>query len=452
MKNEQSKFLSNRGYKGTRDFYPRDMKLREYLYDRLRHVMNLYGYEEYGGPIVEHLELYASKTSEEIVNEQLYTFTDRGDRKIAIRPEMTPTLARMVSACHQKTPKPMRWFSIPTCMRYERPQRGRLREFEQLNVDIFGGDPFEEDCEILLTAVQILRSLGASEGQFLIKLNHREIVNSFLESSLNKKNSDENSEILRLLDKRDKLSEEEFFAQAVKIGLQNDQIKSIENFLNASLDVLPSFFDENNPVQSVISELNKRITFVNKISCGDFVKYDPTIMRGFDYYTGVIFEVFDTHLENRRALFGGGRYDNLVGAFSGDTLSGIGYGVSDVSLYNFMEKHDLLPVIKVSWDICVVRFSDEDRIAQWELAEFLRQNQFSVLTTLNRGKFGKQIQAAEKLGAQAVAFRGEDELKNQTFCLKFLKTGEQKSFEMNPSGIHDLWDFLFAQVKETEEN
>ncbi len=431
MKQEKKMTLSTQGYRGTRDFYPADIRLQSYLYQKIHQVMNSFCYEEYSGPFLEHLELYASKTSEEIVKDQLYSFLDKGERTLAIRPEMTPTLARMVAAKAQQLSKPVRWYSIPTCMRFERPQRGRLREFNQLNVDVFGGLPLDEDIEILLTIIHLFKSLGASLNDFEILVSHRGLVNSFFNEIL-KLDSEKHSELLRLLDKKDKLSAEDYKIACDAIPLNKKQFELTENFISSDIHSIANLFESEN---EYVQELEERIKFVSKLTNSECVKFAPNITRGFDYYTGMVFEVFDTNPKNRRALFGGGRFDNLVSAFGADPLPGVGYGVSDVALLNFMEVHHLTPQLSQNKDVCVLRFQSNDRSSQLELSEKLRTVGLAVDTTISDLKFGKQIAHANRLFAKTVAFRGDEELKNETFCVKFLSTGEQRTYPYSENGI-----------------
>lgn len=425
-KTKESQPLSTQGYRGTRDFHPELQRLRTWLYNNIRQVLEGYGYEEYAGPLLEPLELYASKSSEEIVSEQLYSFEDRGGRKVGIRPEMTPTLARMVASRAKELLRPIRWFSIPTCMRYERPQRGRLREFDQLNVDVFGGTALDEDIEVLLTCHDLLVRLGARSSDFEIRINHRGLVDDLLFGVLNI-NPAQKTAVLRLLDKKDKLPPETFKLEAEKLWLSSKDIETLEHFMSRPLSELRSVLGDKT---AHLDALEARLSCLESLIPRECIRFDASIMRGFDYYTGLVFEIYDTHPDNRRALFGGGRYDNLVGAFGVDPLPGIGYGVSDVSLLNFLEVHGLTPALKRNTDVAVIRFSETDRGASLQLAQRLRAEVINVEVTLSSGKFGKQIQWAERTGAKAVVFRGEEELKNNSFACKWLATGQQEVFSL----------------------
>ncbi|NBO39708.1 histidine--tRNA ligase [bacterium] len=435
---KESQPLSTQGYRGTRDFHPELQRLRSWMYGHIKMVLESYGYEEYAGPILEPLELYASKSSEEIVSEQLYSFEDRGGRKVGIRPEMTPTLARMVASRAKELVRPIRWYSIPTCMRYERPQRGRLREFDQLNVDVFGGTSLDEDLEVLLTCHDLLVRLGARRSDFEIRVNHRGLVDDLLFGVL-ALNETQKAPLLRLLDKKDKMSAEAFREEASKLWLSAKDTETLEQFMSKPLAELRPLLGERT---AHLDALEQRLECLKSLIPGECVRFDASIMRGFDYYTGLVFEIYDTHPENRRALFGGGRYDNLVGAFGVEPLPGIGYGVSDVSLLNFLEVHGLTPNLKRNTDVAVIRFSENDRQSALQLSRALRVAGVNVETTLSSVKFGKQIQWAERTGAQAVVFRGEEELKNDTFACKWLATGVQETF-----ALADLQTFIHKLKK-----
>lgn len=424
--------LSLQPYRGTRDFFPPEQRFRQWLFMRLRGTLQRFGYEEYDGPLLEPLELYASKSSQEIVSEQLYNLVDRGERALAIRPEMTPTLARMVASRARELPRPIRWFSIPRCMRYERPQRGRLREFEQLNVDLLGGLSLDEDVEIILVAVALLHELGAQAAQFEVKLNHRGLVNRVLKDVANLDQT-QSAPVLRLLDKRDKLSAEAFKEQWDTLGLPASALAGMETFLAAK---------EPGEVRHLISGACPELDALERLfqalrevcPLPGALRFAPDVMRGFDYYTGLVFEIFDAHPENRRALFGGGRYDNLVGSLCSEALAGIGFGVSDVSLENFLRTHDLVPSLGGGVDLCVLRFSEADRASALQLAGLLRGAGLAVQAPLTAAKFGKQIQSAERAGALAVAFRGEDELRSGSFAVKWLGNGTQSNFPLTAEG------------------
>jgi histidyl-tRNA synthetase len=298
--------LSTEPYKGVRDFYPEDMAVQNYIFNVWRKVSEGQGYLEYSASILEPAELYRSKGSDEIVNDQMYLFTDKGDREVALRPEMTPTLARMIAARRKGLKLPLKWFSIPNVFRYEKPQRGRKREHWQLNCDLMGIAGLDAEVELITLAYKIMKEFGAEDSDFEIRINDREAL----------KNLDKN--IMRLLDARSKMTEEEFQAKAVEISGKPFDLSTIE---------------QSERVKELLSILPKNITAV----------FDRTLTRGFDYYTGIVFEVFDANPENHRSLFGGGRYDNLLELFGVEPLPTVGFGMGDVTMRDFLITHKLLP-------------------------------------------------------------------------------------------------------------
>ncbi len=308
MDSESKKKLSTEAYKGVRDFYPEDMAIQNYIFSTWKKVAHQFNYQEYTASILEYADLYRGKgaENEELVNEQMYVFTDKGDREVALRPEMTPTLARMVAAKRRSWKFPLRWFSIPNCFRYEKPQRGRKREHWQLNCDLMGIATNDAEVEIISLAHKIMKEFGAKDEDFEIQINSRKL----LEKAYGK-------EMFGLLDKKEKMEKAEFESEWLKL--------SGKPYAETKL--------EDNP------ELLQTITKLKEK--GIDAKFTPSITRGFDYYTGMVFEVFDTNPENRRALFGGGRYDNLLEMFGVDPVPTVGFGMGDVTMRDFLETHKL---------------------------------------------------------------------------------------------------------------
>jgi histidyl-tRNA synthetase len=418
--------LSTQPLKGTRDFYPRDMRIRNFMFDRVKRTLASFGYEEYGGPMLEPFELYAAKTSEEIVNQQLYWLVDRGDRKLAVRPEMTPTLARMVAAKQNELPRPIRWFSIPNLWRYEQPQRGRLREHWQLNVDTFGGEPGAEDLEIGQVIVALMEGLGAKEG-YEVRLNHRMLTDHIFRGLLGLPDA-KIPTIGGLLDAARKLGKDAFKAALEKEGLTAPQIQLLESLLgdDAAERLGREFAD-----QPHFAHLSQLLSRFSSLGIGHKFRYDPSIMRGFMYYTGLVLEVYDLHPDNNRALFGGGRYDNLVGLFGGKPLAGVGFGMGDVTLQNFMETHKLLPELAAPSGVLVAHLGADELVHAQLLARNLRQlfadagAELPVFTTLSAEKPKKAFATAERLGARAVVFVGPDDVQSGKFPMKDLVSKEQ---------------------------
>lgn len=296
------KKLPTSNYKGTRDFYPEDMVFRNWMFSRMREVVESFGYREYDGPILESIDLFKAKSGQEIVEKQLYDFVDKGDRHVTIRPEMTPTLARMVAAKVRDLPKPIRWFSIPNLWRYEAPGHGRLREHWQLNVDIFGVNSLRAEFEILQLAASILYAFGAKSTDFRIQFSHRRILSDFLQKSLGLP-ADKEQSVAKILDKKSKITREEFLSLLREV-LDNPetQIPLIDRYLESDLTSLTQF-PEISP--EVIAEMQNFYREMEAVGHSDNLDFDPSIIRGFDYYTGFIFEIFDTDPKNKRSLYGG---------------------------------------------------------------------------------------------------------------------------------------------------
>ncbi|HNA79388.1 MAG TPA: histidine--tRNA ligase, partial [Turneriella sp.] len=397
-------YLSTQPYKGTRDFFPEDMRFREAMFSVMHRVVRQYGFDQIDAPIVEPIDVYLAKTSEEIVGQQIYSFTDRGDRKVAIRPEMTPTVARMVAARFHETPKPIRWYSIPNVWRYEQPGKGRLREHWQLNCDLFGAVSEKlGDLEILSLAVDLLRGYGADASQFRLYLSHRSILNGVLGGEL-KLPQEKWPAIARIMDKKAKVKPEAYVAMLEAEGVTALQRAELDFFLLERVDYLKKKYHLEGA--SYVIELMDEL---KNLGLDEFVEYDPSVVRGFDYYTGLVFEVFDTHPENRRSLFGGGRYNNLVGAFGKETLNAVGFGMGDVTLEDFLRTHQLLTDQPRKVDLYIALLDEKLGGHALALARKLRARGLSVEVSLGAGKLGKQFQEAEKKQIARVIILGEDE-------------------------------------------
>ncbi len=416
--------LSTQPYKGARDFYPEDKRVQKYMFDIMRRVCEQYGYEEYDAPILEPTDLFASKTSDEIVNEQTYTFTDRGERSVTIRTEMTPTVSRMVAGKRQELAYPLRWYSIPNLWRYERPQRGRLREFWQLNADIFGVSGIEADHEIIQIADAILQEYGAKRDMYTIKINSRKLINTLLLDVLGEDETQAQT-LIRLIDRMHKMDNAEFKAQTEALFSPTQReagnADRLSAFLSAkNINDLSLELKEHESVK----ELQKLMTMLsgNKITNAEF---DPTLMRGFDYYTDIVFEVFDNDPENNRSLFGGGRYDGLVGLFGVEPVPTVGFGMGDVPLQNFLETHKLLPSMRTETDAYLVLVGNVYEKAQNVIAE-LREMGINLAVDLSGRKPDKQLKAAVKKGVHFAMFIGEKELADEQLVIKNLHTGEEE--------------------------
>jgi histidyl-tRNA synthetase len=400
-------------YKGVRDFYPQDMSKLNYVIDTWRKTLKNFGYEEYGASILEPTELYETKTSDEIMREQTYNFIDRGDRRVTLRPEMTPTLSRMIAKKSKELSLPVRWFSVPNVFRYEQPQRGRLREHWQLNVDLLGLENKYGDTEVIEIAHRIMLDFGLKESDFVIRINNRKNINQLVKSlELSKENE---KEFFRLLDKKDKISD------------FNDQMFKL---IGKNLDII---LEPSQDIKKIFEILNSR-NITNLV-------FDPYLVRGFDYYTGIVFEIYDTNPINRRAIFGGGRYDNLIGQFGGENISGIGFGMGDVTIQDVLEIRNLLPQEKTEVDVYLCLFKEDFADLAQKISIDLRNNNISCLTDYSFRKISSQIEKANKKGARFVICIGEDEIKSKKVKIKNLNSGKEKKMK-----IKDLAKFVKKEL------
>ncbi len=402
--------LSTQPYKGMRDFYPEDKRRQKYMFSMLRAVSEWFGYEEYDAPVLEPTELFASKTSDEIVNEQTYTFEDRGGRSVTMRTEMTPSVSRMVAGKRQELVYPVRWYSIPNLWRYERSQKGRLREFYQLNIDLFGVPGVEGDLEMIQVADTVLQSFGAKRDMYVIKINSRKLLDKNL-SELDLKPEDKRA-FVRLLDKLSKMNEKDFLGEVEKLLKDPKKVTAVkELFVSGKAKASPE-------LQKVLDE-SKKLGITN-------IEFDGSLARGFDYYTDFVFEIFDTNPENNRSMFGGGRYDGLVGAFGVEPVPTVGFAMGDVTLQNFLESNKLFPDFPPETDIWVLLAGDVYLEAQPAILA-LRHQRLRVAVDSSGRKLPAQLKAASKRGARYVVVMGEKELRDQNFALKDMQSGQENS-------------------------
>ena len=419
--------LSTKPYKGARDFYPEDKRLQKYMFAKWRSVAEKFGYEEYDAPVLEPLEIYLAKTGEEIVNEQTYAFEDRGGRKVVVRPEMTPTVSRMVAGRRQELGYPLRWYSIPNLWRYERPQRGRLREHWQLNVDIFGVKDISAEQEMITLVDEMFKAFGANESQYEIRVNNRALTDYLLTEYLGL-NDKAKQKVSKLIDRQAKMSRSAFIGKvdAVLTAKQKEGgvTEKVVGLLDAkSLKDLPKEALE----QSSAVELDELLSRLRSAGISN-VRFDGSLMRGFDYYTGVVFEVFDLNPENNRSMLGGGRYDGLVGLFGVAPVPTVGFGWGDVTLVNFLEANQLLPDLKPETDVYVAVIGDVDA---GPTVAALRYKGLNVAVDLTGKKIGDQLKTADKKGIQNVLIIGETELKTKKLKLKNLSTGQETIADIN---------------------
>lgn len=401
--------------KGTRDFYPADMRTRRTLLRSLQKTLELAGYEEYDAPLLESLELYAAKSSTEIVERQSYVFEDRGDERLVVRPEMTPSLARMIASKQRELVFPLRWYSFPECWRYERPQKGRLRNFLQANVDLIGSDSIEADVEVIDIALSMVRNLGADLTRIEVRLNDRGLLNRWLEEG--SVGLEKRSVILSLLDERDKLEPEDFRSQLLACMTTETADVLIQRLSLSEAEILLEPGAER--LRAVQEGLRIRGWKKN-------IRINPTIIRGFSYYTGIVFEVYETSGSFRRAAFGGGRYDNLVEAVGGAPVAGVGFAASDVSLKELLAAQGREIGGDATTTFLVAPFSEAEVALQNEIAASLRKAGIGALTSLPPYGFSTQLKQAQRQGLPYVILIGPAEVQEKQVILRTLASGEQR--------------------------
>lgn len=428
--------LSTESYKGTRDWYPEDMRLREYIFSSWRKVARSYGYEAYDTPLLEPIEVYEAKSGQELVGEQTFTFTDRGERRVAIRPEMTPSVSRMIAARQQEIAMPARWYSIAPFMRYERPQRGREREFWQLNCDIFGIEGPAAEAEIVAMGSQMLKALGATEDMFTVRINNRRIIN-FMMAQYLRLDGVQAQLMIRLFDRKNKIAPQVFRDQAIDIFGPEHASSGLQRLAQLLAARTMADLPEQIRDSDVVKEIQELFTHLERAGVKNAL-FDITLMRGLDYYTGTVFEFFDTHPENSRALFGGGRYDGLVGIFGGQPVSAVGFAPGLTMTELFMKTHKLEPKLTSTTDIYMVVIGDQMRGAE-KLAAKLRKEGVNVELDFTGRKLDKQLKSADKKAIPYLLFVGEAELGNEIYPLKNTVTGDEKrlSFERIVTVITD---------------
>ncbi|GHV15923.1 histidine--tRNA ligase [Fibrobacterales bacterium] len=421
--------------KGTRDFYPVDMRVQNHIFTVWRKAALKFGYEEYEGPSFEHLELYTGKSGEEIVS-QLYNFTDKGGRNLALRPEMTPTLARLVIQKGGELKKPFKWFSIPRLFRYERAQKGRLREFFQLNLDIIGTESIGAEADLLASIANMLFDFGLTDDDFSIGVSSRKLLAAFLEEL----NAPDKNAIYPLLDRRLKMANGEFETALLSAGLNEEQAKKLNYFMGCvSLEEVknltaPAQNASTAPSESsvAIRELEELFSLLTDSGFANCVKLDLSVVRGLAYYTGIVFEVFDKN-KSMRAIAGGGRYDNLTEILGGQKVAGVGFGMGDVVLADLLREKNLLPQSRADLPIYLTSFNSNMNLLFKTAAEF-RKAGVACSHPLAPAKFGKQLEQANSCGAKAVVFADGEKSQNGIFEYKILASGEQ--------GIGTLEDIL----------
>jgi histidyl-tRNA synthetase len=398
--------------KGTREFYPEEMALRDYLYDNLRAASQSYGYQEYDGPFLETIDLYAAKSGEELVKKQSFVFQDRGGDYVTLRPELTPSLARMIAARQGELTYPIRWFSFGPFWRYEQPQKGRTREFFQWNADIIGVASPEADAELIAVAASFLQRVKLDSQRALIYVNNRRLMEGEFDALgiLPEKRLD----VSNLIDRRSKMDAGKWDEYAIEVGLDEKQRDGLKDILS------------NYDLWQKSEELRRLFAALDALGVRDYVRFDPNIMRGLLYYTGTVFEAFDTSGSIKRALLGGGRYDNLLADVGGTPLSGMGFAMGDVVIGILLKEKGLLPDFSQTPAPVLVTVFDESLLLQsFSLAAELRNAGINVMVYPEVAKLPKQFKFADKMKMKATLVLGPDENAKGQVVVKNLSNGEQ---------------------------
>jgi len=401
--------------KGTRDFYPEQMAIRNWLYETARSVAESFGYQEYEAPMLESLELYAAKSGEELVKEQSYVFPDRGGSQITLRPELTPSLARMIAQKQDELTFPIRWWSFGPFWRYERPQKGRTREFFQWNVDMLGANSPEADAENVAVLATFFQRVGLNPSQVLILVNNRHLMDSQLDTLGIEK--DIRPAVSAWIDRRGKMVLEAWEVNGREIGLSPAQLTSLKSILN----------DKELWKQS--EELTRFFSAVESLGLTEYVQFDPSIVRGLQYYTGTVFEAWEVGGEIKRSILGGGRYDNLLAEVGGERLPAVGFAMGDVVITLLLQKYDLLPknLSIQPASILVTVFDQERMLASFKLAAELRRAGLKVAIYPEPVKLPKQFKYADKIKARVTIVLGPDEAVNNQATIKDLSNGSQQT-------------------------
>lgn len=402
--------------KGTRDFYPDQMAVRTWLYEVIRQVSERFGYQEYEGPFLEKIDLYAAKSGEELVNQQAFVFQDRGGEPVTLRPELTPTLARMVAQRQNELAFPLRWWSFGPFWRYERPQRGRTREFFQWNIDIIGVNNPEADAELLAVCAEFFKAIGLPSSKVKLLVNSRRLM----DASLARFGlvGDLKRTAFQLIDRKDKLPLADWQKYALEQGLTVEQLEGIESILA----------DQDLWKQS--EELSRAFQLLEQVGLGEYVRFDPAIIRGLDYYTGIVFEAKD--MDGGRSILGGGHYDNLVAAVGGDPLPGVGFAMGDVMFGLVLEKYGLVPALPATPAQVLVTVFDDSRLqSAFALANQLRQAGVRVVCYPEAAKLQKQFKYADRIGVRFVVVAGPDEETAGVITLKDLSERTQETLTLS---------------------
>ncbi|HEY7472075.1 MAG TPA: histidine--tRNA ligase [Gemmatimonadota bacterium] len=413
--------------KGMRDHYPEQMRVRRWIEGRWRETALRFGFEEYDAPALEALELYTRKSGDEIV-EQLYAFEDKGGRQVALRPEMTPSLARMIAARSQGLPKPIKWFSIPRLFRYERPQRGRFREFWQLNLDIVGVEGVEADAEIIAAGVEVLRACGLDADDFLVRYSDRRLLEAVMDAL--SVPTGRRPAAYAGLDRLLRGGEDAAVAELRKAAFPPDAAATIARAVGRR--DLAGLLDELSGTEVDLGPHSERLArlaeYLDAYGVGGFCVFDAAIVRGLAYYTGVVFEMYDRAGE-LRALCGGGRFDDLMRTSGGEDLPAVGFGLGEAVLLELLEERGRTPRPAADLDAWVIPVSAGDRPDAIRIAARLRSAGLRVDLALKDLSLGKGLKRAAQAGARSAVVVGPDERASGMLTVRDLASGEERKLD-----------------------
>jgi len=402
--------------KGTREFYPEEMAQRNFIYDKVRQAAQTFGYQEWDAPFIETIELYAAKSGEELVKEQSFVFPDRGGDLITLRPELTPSLARMIAQKQGELAFPVRWWSFGPFWRYERPQRGRTREFFQWNVDMLGVNSPEADAELIAIAATFLKLVGLTPQLATIYVNNRRLMDSQFDAlgvPVEKR-----LEVSNAVDRRNKMEPAKWDEYVLEMGFSQEQLAGLKQILS------------DYELWQKSDELVRLFKALEALGVKDYVKFDPNIMRGLLYYTGTVFEAFDVSGSVRRAILGGGRYDNLLRDVGGDPLSGVGFAMGDVVIGIILKEKGLIPpFVPTPAPVLVTIFDESLWLNSYALAAELRAAGIKVTSYPEPAKLPKQFKFADRMGAKVTIVIGPDEAAAGKVTIKNLATSTQETVD-----------------------
>lgn len=412
---------------GFRDFHPEEMTRRQQIFEAWKSVARRWGFEEYDGPPLEPLELYIEKSGPEIVK-QLFNFTDKGGREVAMRPEMTPTIVRMLGSRIKGLPRPVRWFSTPQLFRYEKQQRGRLREHFQLNMDIVGEASVGADADLLAAALEVMRTLGLTSDDVVARVSDRRLLQAILLAS---GVAEEQLPVaFNVIDKVERESHETLVSKLGEVGLSGEQAASVLETTGMSREDLRTRYGDSPAIVSALDEIDRYFEAIAALGYGDWVSFDMKIVRGLAYYTGIVFELFDRKGE-LRAICGGGRYDTLFASLADVDVPALGFGMGDVVLGELLADRGLAGGRKAGTEFSVVAVNDDVHVRALEIAARLRSSGRSVIYPYRAGGVGKAFKAADAAGVQRVIVVGPDELAAGVVKVKDLRAGTETSLALD---------------------